>query len=247
MSEKAFGDKIYCSRCGVEVEDDKTHCPLCQTTIQDIDTKSLESKRKYPDEQVIPTKKVLTNKQKRFLAWEITSVSLLIPLFITLFVDVIVSKTVSWSLYPIASLLFAWILLTLPLLFPNKIAVLIVGETLPLFVYLLVIDLIADGQIDWYLRMGLPIIAIIIVVSVAVALGGLYVKNKGANIAALILFGAGVICLGIDLTITSYLYGTFSATWSLYVLTTTVILGGFLLYIHFRIIRGSKIKRKLQM
>jgi hypothetical protein len=237
----------YCSRCGVEVEADKTHCPLCQTTIQELDDNPLESTRKYPDEQVIPTRKVRSGKQKRLLAWEITSVSFLIPLLITLFIDLIVNKTVSWSLYPITSLLYAWILLTLPLLFPKKVAVLLVGETLPLLVYLLVIDIIDNGQIDWYLRMGLPIIAILITVSIGIAVGGLYVKNKGANIAALILFGAGIICLGIDFTITSYLQGKFTVSWSLYVLATTIVVGGFLLYIHFRIIRGSQLKRKLQI
>ncbi len=237
----------YCSRCGVEIEEDKTHCPLCQTAIQELNDKPIETKRKYPDEQVTSPKKTKTGKQKRLLAWEITSVSLLIPLLITLFIDLIINKTVSWSLYPIASLLLAWILLTVPLLFPKKIAALLVGETLPVSVYLLIIDLIDNRHIDWFLRLGLPIIAIIITVSIAVAVGGLYVKNKGANIAALILFGIGVICLGVDFTVTSYLEGKFTVSWSLYVLATTIVIGGFLLYIHFRIIRGSKLKRKLQM
>ena len=74
----------YCSKCGVEVETHQTHCPLCQTKIQEIEDLLIEDKKKYPDKQVLQPRKIRTRKQKRILAWEIMSVTLLLPLLITL-------------------------------------------------------------------------------------------------------------------------------------------------------------------
>ena len=236
----------YCSRCGVEVEKSVTHCPLCQTEIQDIEEKPVESK-KYPDEEPALPKKVRTNKEKRRLAWEVTSVSLLIPLLINLFVDLIVNKTVSWSLYLISTLLFVWIIVTMPLLFPKNIPILMVGETVPHFIYLLVLDVIDNGTFDWYPRLGLPILSVVVLVVISVITGAIFVKNKGVNIAAFVMFGSGVMSVGIDFIVSSYLQGKFAISWSLYVLASTVVVGGFLLYIHFRILKGTDLKRRLQL
>jgi hypothetical protein len=231
----------FCKRCGVEVESDKTHCPLCNTALEELDEESIEKTKKFPDdEQVASPKKERSEKRKRVLRWEILSVTLLIPLMITLFTDLIVNRTVSWSLYPISSLILVWIIISIPLLFPNKLPIILIGETVPYFIFLLIIDLIDNGSIDWYTRLGLPIIAVIITMVLAVIVGTIFVKNKGANIAAFILFGIGITCLGIDFIVTSYIESRFAVNWSLYVLASTVVLGGFLLYVHYRLIKAAE-------
>lgn len=231
----------YCSRCGVEVELDKTHCPLCNSLIEESDENSIEKMKKYPEEDQIPApEKIRTEKQTRIRRWEILSVTLLIPLLITLFTDLIVNKSVSWSLYPISSLILVWIIISIPLLLPKKLAIILIGETFPYFLYLLVIDFIDNGQINWYTRLGLPIISVIVTTVLAIIIGIIFVKNKGVNVAAFILFGIGIICLGIDFIVTSYIENKFTVNWSLYVLATTVVIGGFLLYVHFRLIKGSE-------
>ena len=236
----------YCSRCGVEVEANKTHCPLCNTELEELVEISIEKTKKFPDEEHIPLpKKIRIKERKKLLRWEVVSVTLLIPLLITLFTDLIVNRTVSWSLYPIASLLLVWVIITIPLLFPKNLPIILVGETVPYFIYLLVIDFIDNRSIDWYPRLGLPIISVIITVVLVVIIGIIFVKNKGANIAAFILFGIGIICLGIDFIVTSYIENKFAVNWSLYVLASTIVIGGFLLYIHFRIIKGTLTKENL--
>jgi len=225
-----------------------THCPLCQQPLdQEEETQEPPTAQKIYPEEVKPPKRMRTTKQKRFLIWEILSVTLLTTLLIVLFLDLIISKTITWSLYPIASLVLAWIVITCPLLFPKKVAVIVPGETIPFFIYLLVIDLADNRKIDWYLRLGLPILCVIITVGLAIGIGSLFLKNKGLNIAALIVLGAGIICLGIDFIVSSYIYDRFTVNWSLYVLALTVVIGGFLLYLHFRLLKGANLKRKLQM
>ncbi|MCK5045638.1 MAG: hypothetical protein KAS22_03595, partial [Candidatus Heimdallarchaeota archaeon] len=161
--------------------------------------------------------------------------------------DLIVNKTVTWSLYPISSLILAWFLISTPLLFPNILPLLYIGETLPPAIFLLVIDKIEDGQINWFLDVGLPIEAVVAVIAAIVIIGSIKIKNKGMNIAAFILFGAGLICLGIDFIVLKHTRGTFGVSWSLYVLTSTAVIGGFLLYLHYRLMKNTKLQRKLQI
>ncbi len=242
-------NKAFCSRCGVEVEPHKATCPLCGTSIQQTEEEEPTSYvKKYPDEPAVKTEKTgRTAKQKRIFIWEVVSVTLLIPLLITLFVDLIVNKTVTWSLYPISSLILAWFLISTPLLFPNILPLLYIGETLPPAIFLLVIDKIEDGQINWFLDVGLPIEAVVAVIAAIVIIGSIKIKNKGMNIAAFILFGAGLICLGIDFIVLKHTRGTFGVSWSLYVLTSTAVIGGFLLYLHYRLMKNTKLQRKLQI
>jgi len=236
-----------CSRCGVEVEEGLTYCPLCQKPLQGEPLKEpLEPAKKFPQEPP-PTKKTRTNKQKRLLTWEILSVTLLTLLLITMFLDLIINRTITWSLYAIASIILVWILFTCPLLFPKKLVVLFIGETIPYFIYLLILDLADNRAIDWYLKLGLPILGVIIIIGIAIAVGSIFLKNKGLNIVALIVFGSGAICLGIDFIVNYYLRQKFTATWSLFVLASTVVVGAFLIYLHFRLLKGANLKRKLQM
>jgi hypothetical protein len=241
-------NKAFCSRCGVEVEPHKTKCPLCGTSIQQTDEEPTEYIKKYPDEPAIKTEKVgRTAKRKRILIWEVISVSLLIPLLITLFIDLIVNKSVTWSLYPISSLILAWFVISAPLLLPNKLPFLYLGEALPPAIFLLVIDKIEDGQINWFLDVGLPIEVIVAVIAAIVIIGSIKVKNKGMNIAAFILFGIGITCLGIDFVVTKHVTDSFGVNWSLYVIASTVVIGGFLLYLHYRLLKNTKLQRKLQI
>jgi hypothetical protein len=238
----------YCSRCGVEVEANKDNCPLCGTAIQKLDEEPPKQEKKYPEEPVEKKVKAQrTAKEKRLLIWEIVSIVLLIPTLITLFINLIVQGTVSWALYPISTLVLTWLLVTFPLLFPKKPIIMIIGEVLPLSVFLLVVDIIANQRIDWYLRLALPNLALIVVVVISVVIASLKVKNKGLNIVAFVLFGIGLICLGLDLIITSYIQKHLAIEWSLYVLVPTVLVGGFFIYLHFRLTKKVDIKRKIQI
>ncbi|MEA2069986.1 MAG: DUF6320 domain-containing protein, partial [Asgard group archaeon] len=153
-------DKRYCSRCGVEVELGVKECPLCQTPIPKLSDEPPIFTKKYPDKPAkFDRSPRRTPKQKRILAWEIVSASLLLPLIITLLTNIIINQTVSWALYPLISIVLAWLLTTIPLLFPDKPSIIIAGEVTSIMLFLLLLDLIPDLEVDWYLRLALPILA----------------------------------------------------------------------------------------
>ncbi|MHA1435739.1 MAG: hypothetical protein ACTSO7_18015 [Candidatus Heimdallarchaeota archaeon] len=175
----------YCSRCGVEVEPNKEKCPLCDTKIQELEDEEEKYTSKYPEEVVVEEKlPKRTSKQRRIIAFEIVSIALLIPLLITLSTNLIISKNVTWALYPISSLILTWFLVSIPLLFPKKPFIIIPGEVIPLTLFLLVMDYIddlPDTSLTWYVNMALPTLGLTLVIVSAVVIkccGICYVWNK---------------------------------------------------------------------
>ncbi len=237
----------YCSKCGVEVEESVDTCPLCETPIQKMDKISKSGQKKYPEE---PPKKrsvyKLSKERKRLLAWEIMSMSLLIPLVSVTIINLITDGTIKWAKYPIAALILVWIMTSIPLIYPKKTIVIIVGEVLALTSFLALIDSF-DGKIEWVIDLAVPIVVILAVIVTGIVLLSIKTKRKGANIAAYIILGIGIICLGLDLTISSYIEQTLTVNWSLYVLIPTMTTALFLLYIHYRIINIIDLKKRFQL
>ncbi|MCE7742859.1 MAG: zinc ribbon domain-containing protein [Candidatus Heimdallarchaeota archaeon] len=252
----------YCSKCGVEVDDDVKECPLCSLPIQQFPDETVEkpSKRKYPDrtdQQVNgklypdkeiehPSRRKLTPKEKRFKAWEVITASMLTPFLIVTFTDLIINATISWARFPMIALMLAWMLCTFPLLFTKRPVIMIVGIAVALISFLVLVDYFDNWMFDWIHTLALPIIALVLVLSVAVVVPSIKVKNKGMNIAAFILFAVGILNLGLDLIIMSTIQGKVTVTWSLFVLVPTFIVGGFLMYMHYRFTKDTDFKTKIK-
>ncbi|NPD89969.1 MAG: hypothetical protein HGN29_14750 [Asgard group archaeon] len=238
----------YCSKCGVEVDQGVEKCPLCQLQINGME-EDASPPQKYPDVPVeSPKKASMTPEQKRIRAWEIVGATLLIPFLIIVFTDLIANETVSWARFPMIALLLAWLLATFPLLFAKRPLVIIAGEVLSVLIFLVLVDYLHDWVIDWFYKLALPNLAVLILIASAVTILSTQVKRKGANIAAFILFGIGALNLGLDLIIMSTLAGKITMKWSLFVLVPCFIIGGFLLYLHYRFKNlNQDIKERLQM
>lgn len=249
------------------MDDDVKECPLCSLPIQQFPDETVEKpiKRKYPDrtdQQVngktypdkeieSPDKRILTPKETRIRTWEIIGVSSLIPFLIVTFTNLIINTTITWAKYPMISLMLVWLLCTFPLVFTKRPVIIIIGIAVSLIGFLVLVDYFDDWHINWFYRLALPIIALVLFLSVGVVIPSIKVKNKGMNIAAFILFAVGILNLGLDLIIMSTLQGRVTVTWSLFVLVPTFIIGGFLMYMHYRFTKDTdfktKIKSKFQM
>ncbi|MBY8999844.1 MAG: hypothetical protein KGD64_02925 [Candidatus Heimdallarchaeota archaeon] len=245
----------YCVICKVEVEPFVEKCPLCQTNIQKPkNVNQILDGKAYPEEIEEEEEKVpeISSKRRQLITWEATSVAAAVPILIIFAINMIVEKafTVTWSRYPVIGIVLVWLLITIPLFLHKKPVLVIVGETLSIIVFLVLID-VFDGSIDWYYQIALPIIGVIVVITSAVVILSLKVKNKGANIGAFVLFGVSLLCLGLDFVINTTLFDaeTIWETlgWSFYVVIPSVIIGGFLLYLHYRLTRVVDMKRVLEI
>ena len=232
----------YCPRCGVEIEVGIEKCPLCGTPIQPLEEPDWSYKY-FPETPKLPRMPPMTAKQRRMFAWEIVSVSLLVISLLVLMLNVIINHTVSWSLYPLAGLVAAWLLATFPLFFPKKPFIIVAGEVGTIMILLLVIDAI-DSKIQWYHKLALPIIVIILIITSVIVFLSIKV-GKSVNIAAFILFGIATICVGVDIYTHKIIEGYFSATWSLIVLPPLTIIGLFLLYVQYRLTQRVNLRKRM--
>ncbi len=232
----------YCSRCGVEVDEGVEVCPLCGTPIQQLENeKPVTIKKRYPDIPIKEDKKYnRTEKEKRSLAIEIITISLLVPFLLTLFIDLIVNHTVTWSRFSILVLFFVWIITVTPLFIPKKPIFIVLAEVTAVLSFLALLDYFTDWKIEWFINYALPIIIVTILIASLVVFVSLLAKVKGANIAAYILFGIGALIFALEIIIERKI------TWSLFVLTPTVVIGSLLLYLHFRFTKRMDLKEKIK-
>ncbi|MHA1483614.1 MAG: hypothetical protein ACTSQC_03925 [Candidatus Heimdallarchaeaceae archaeon] len=244
----------YCINCNVEVDSFIEKCPLCQSHIQKSDNiDQIFEEKKYPEEIIEEEEKEdepkISGKRKRFVAWEAVSVSAVVPLLIVLGINMFIERsfTITWGKYPLTGIVLAWLLISVPLLLLKRPILIVVGETLSLIAFLVLIDFYDNGSIDWYYQIALPIIGLTALVTSIVVILSIRVKNKGVNIAAFVLFGVSTMCLGIDLIFLSYIHETITIKWSLYVIIPLTIVGGFLLYLHYRLTRIVDMKRVLEI
>lgn len=118
----------YCVACGVKLQEEMLTCPLCHTPA--IDPKTLtkrsvvkdtnvltdfDSSLEFSDLLVQPVTHRLSHR-----AAAVSSLLLLIPVFILLAIDIIINVALTWSFYPIISLIYVWSAFLFPFLFKSR-------------------------------------------------------------------------------------------------------------------------------
>ncbi len=93
-----------CRKCGVEVDESLRNCPLCGAHVND---EAVRSKTEYP--QINP-------KSKKRMFWEISLFISLFAVAVSVILDLIVNKTLSWSIHVIFGVALPWICFARPLL-----------------------------------------------------------------------------------------------------------------------------------
>lgn len=144
----------YCVKCGVELGDSADRCPLCNTPVllpEDMLRDKADDKAHalYPDrlqQSGKPRLNLVTGKPVVLLA----SFLLAIPFLITLLVDIKGNGGITWSFYPMMSLVLLWLMLAYPaLLRRHTIAVAFTVDALATSAFLISLDYYADGVLSW--------------------------------------------------------------------------------------------------
>ena len=232
----------YCSRCGVEVNKEAQSCPLCHSPIQKF-ADDISPGRTFPTDELPPRRLVqMTLKEKLRLAAVITSFAMLIPMLITLAVDLTMNSGISWSWYPLISLT-ACLFIVLTALYaykhPRKLIwldVIICSVALLLMYHLDLINITA-------LRLGVPISAFAGISSHGAFTLSSRASKKGSNIGAYVLAAIGLFCILTELWIDWILFGQLRPDWSLIVLGATQPVTLILLYLHYRKKKDGALKK----
>ena len=209
---------MYCVKCGVELADGESKCPLCGTPVYHPDIPVTDAKPPYRS-YVRPPMRV-NHRGVMFLV-TMVYVMLILQLIIC---DFSISGGFVWSLYADGGLVLSYIVFLLPLWFrrPNPV-IFVPCDFAAVALYLLFIDLMTGG--NWFLSFAFPVVGIAGIIVTAVVALVRYVRRGYFFIfgGAVIACGGYLVLLEFFLNITFKLRGTF--IWSIYPLIGCFLMG----------------------
>jgi hypothetical protein len=234
-----------CPQCGVELDEHMQVCPLCKYSDFDRQTDPKDIGIVHgnePGEKLLSDYVKLTKNQKRKLFWELSGIILFSGILVTLIIDVVTSKTITWSRYSITICLVLFFNTTLLSFLRHKLLILLGGSFLSTSLLLVLLDLYNE-RIGWGTQLGIPLLfslyLIIFVLAVVIRL----TKQHGFNILGCCFLAVGLLCLCIDGIQSRYLTEEISFHWSLIVFVCLVPIAAILFYIHYRLNRGIELRR----
>lgn len=200
----------YCVNCGVELDETEHICPLCQTRVL------------HPEQGAVcggvppfPTRREAVPPVSKLELALLLSVLYLSAAVSCGLLNLLLGRTVFWSLYVMAAMVMLWIWTVLPLIF-RKMSLLtrLLMDLGAVAVYVYCVALDVGGE-SWFWGLALPII--LLAGGVLLALGLLLNGGKRSLLSTMILsiLALGVFLMGVELLIDRWIWGTFFPSWSL--------------------------------
>ena len=214
---------MYCIKCGVELADTESKCPLCETTVYHPEIMRENKRPLYPIE------KMPTNHIARAVIAGAVIILFLIPLAICFFADFLYNSKMDWFGYVAFGLILAYIVIGLPVWFekPNPV-IFTPCDFAAIILYLLYIDFATDG--GWFLSFAFPVVGGIAVITCSIIVLLRYIQH-----GKLYIFGGAFALFGLLMLLTEYLISlTFCLKfvgWSMYPFVVLLLLGGLLIYL----------------
>ena len=229
---------MYCINCGVKLAASEKKCPLCGTVPYHPDLPRESGEPLYPVDQYpaeVVKPKVVQGAMLFFF---------LLPMVITLLVDLQVDGQVTWSGYVIGALILCYLFFLLPAWFrkPNPV-IFVPCDFAAVILYLLYIDLTLEG--NWFLSFAFPVAGGIGLIVTAVVTLLRYIRR-----GRLYILGGAVMALGACMLLIEFLLVvTFEhysyVGWSLYPLAALFLLGGLMIYLAINRSARETVERKV--
>jgi hypothetical protein len=231
----------YCVNCGVELQKSEPRCPLCGTeVINPNELREEKPMRPYPSHVEHLDKTV----DRRYIA-SFISLLMLIPLFTVMLANILVSGKLSWSYYVLGGELVAFTVFLLPMIARMPKILYVAIDAAAVGVLLLLIQVIAQGNWDWLLLLGLPITGLTAVMCWFFSV----MAEPTFKLPILVRFTFGLVCLGLLVVAIEFFIGLYQhaiawPTWSLYVLFPCLVLASSLLLLNRRARVKEEIKKR---
>ena len=227
---------MYCVNCGVKLGDTEETCPFCHT----VPGTPLE--RKEPVRALYPENRYPAGSFRTGAVNGTILILFLLPLLVTLFVDLHFDLQLNWFWFPAGAIALAYVIIALPIWFrkPNPI-IFVPCDFAAAALYLLLIQFLTGG--NWYFRFALPVTGSIgLIVTAVVVLLRCLKKGK------LYIWGGAALAMGAVILLVEFLLSiTFPIPfvgWSVYPLTVLTLLGGLLIFLAISSSAREKMERR---
>ena len=175
---------MYCVKCGVELADSESKCPLCQTPVYLPGYTPDEDARPYPRFE----KPEKVNPRGIYF---IISFVCIIGAVISFICDLNLGGGISWSGYAIGAIALFYIIFILPAWFRKfNPAIFIPCDFLAIALYVAYINLATGGK--WFLSFAMPVIASVAVIVSSITILSYYIKR-----GYLYIWGGAIIATGL--------------------------------------------------
>jgi len=234
----------YCNYCGVELDKTVTSCPLCGLAVgkKRVVTHEWKSRQPVFKDQIASEIENMTAAQKRKLFWEISAIILVSGVLVTLVVNWIESKTITWSKYSLVASLSILASISFFTLLRNRPFILVLGSFISNASLLLLLDLISSN-IGWGTKLGVPILvslyALILLVLWLIRIS----HRRGFNILAVIFIALGLFLICIEVFVSLYFNHTITLSWSIIAAASMIPISTLLFLVHFRLKSGIALRR----
>ena len=227
-----------CEKCGVELEEGLKTCPLCREPLSEREKHRSESNYSPTNPGYTP----LTRREKVRLFWELATLFHFSALVVTLLIDFISNKRLTWSLYATTCITASYIFITLISLTVKKLWIFLPGIFFTSLGFLLLVDLFDHG-INWFFNPGLPLVGFFVLLLGMIMYFGYRTREKGFNIVAFAALAIGVYCLLAEIFISLAARQEVSLSWSVIVAASVLPFSLFLFFFHYRMKRGTSLRR----
>lgn len=234
-----------CPNCGVELDADMHACPLCNYS--DFDKPpAMEQIVSVPESpqksRTISEYVKLSPVQKRKLFWELSGIVLISAIIVTLMIDFVSSKGITWSKYSMTACMIIFANVTLFSFLRHRLFLLLSGSFLSVSLLLVLLDLY-NKSIGWGTQLGIPLLFAFYLITFLFVMMIKYSINHGFNILAWFFVAAGLYTICIDGILSDYLSGRITFHWSLIVSVCLLPVTAILFYIHYRMKKGIELKQ----
>lgn len=220
-----------CKNCGVDLGEGNDICPLC-------DPQETEpGKIKSPADLFS-----LSRKETARHLYEITILLLVSGVIITIAIDAVFGRGMSWSLTSTTCIGYVIAMVSGIYFFYRKpyLMVTVTGAATMIFLWLL--DMLTGGS-KWFMSMAFPLVAAATVLTVAVIFLNSLSRYRGLNLLATILLALAIFMVAIEYLTDMMLTSEFKPQWSVVTAASLVIISLIFVFIHFRLKRGRSLGR----
>ena len=235
----------YCKNCGVELDEKMNFCPLCGKSMTDETMQNKENlnyQKTKQEERILSDFKELTQVQRRKLFWELSGIILISGMIVTIIIDLIINKGITWSKYSVSICLVLFVNITLIVFLRKKIFILLIGSFLSTSILLMLFD-IYNKNMAWGTRFGIPLIfSFYLFVFILVSLVRSS-RQRGINLIAYFLIATGLLSLCTEGIISFQIRERLALQWSVIVLSSVIPVSAILFFIHYRLRKGTDLKR----
>lgn len=228
---------IVCKNCGVELESDMQSCPLCARNVDEEPAASTYNEGIQTKER---RKEPLPQQKKE--TWEIVSITILLVMVVTSLLNIILNREISWAQYPLASCIVIFMYVTVFAFTNTKWEIQLLYVFIISSVLIYTLDFLTLG-LSWSIYLGIPLLFFVNILLIAMRQIYRRVKRRGINLIAFAFIAAALLCLFTEALIDFYVNGIIRLVWSLIVVGCVLPIVIFLLYMHFRLNKGTDLQR----